>query len=75
MLSCGKKGHLKRKRPDKSKGDEAKDDKKDDKSDKPRSDKGKEVAEKPKASSGTLYTGIYPLFIVQLASPNPIDTK
>ena len=69
---CGKKGHLKRKCPDKSKGDEAKDDKKDDK---PRSDKGKEVAEKLKVSSGMLYTGNYSLFIMQVASPSPIDTK
>ena len=52
---CGKKGHLKRKCPDKLKGDDAKDEKKDDK---PKSDKGKEAAEKLKVSSSMLYTTV-----------------
>ena len=47
---CGKKGYLKHRCPDKSKSDDAKDEKKDDKL---KSDKGKEAAEKLKASSST----------------------
>ena len=52
---CGKKGHLKWNCPDKSKGGDAKDEKKDNK---PKTDKGKEATEKPKVSSGTLYTAV-----------------
>ena len=52
---CGKKGHLKRRCSDNSKGYDTKDEKK---ADKPKSNKGKEAAEKLKASSGTLYTTV-----------------
>ena len=52
---CGKKGHLRHKCPDKPKGGESKEEKKDDK---PKTEKGKEVADKPKASSGSMYTAV-----------------
>ena len=52
---CGKKGHLRCKCPDKLKGGESKEEKKDNK---PKTKKGKEVADKPKASSGSMYMAV-----------------
>ena len=51
---CGKKGHLKCKCPDKPKGGELKEDKKDDK---PKTKK-EEAANKPKVSSGSMYMAV-----------------
>ena len=52
---CSKKGHLRCKCPDKLKGGELKEEKKDDK---PKTEKGKEVTDKLKASSGLMYTAV-----------------